>query len=102
MGPDPGPGTDYAKAINGAGWRYDSPSEVIMRIKGVGWRTAVAAVAFAAPFALTACTHGKATSGSWKNPAPTKPAVVNVTPAGGSANQPVTTEIGTTVTNGTL
>jgi lipoprotein-anchoring transpeptidase ErfK/SrfK len=73
-----------------------------MRIKGVGWRTAVAAVAFAAPFALTACTHGKATSGSWKNPAPTKPAVVNVTPAGGSANQPVTTEIGTTVTNGTL
>ena len=72
-----------------------------MRIKRVGWRTATA-VAFAAPLALSACTHGKATSASWKSGTPPKPVVINVTPAGGAANQPVSTEIGTSVTNGTL
>jgi len=71
-----------------------------MRIKRVGWRTAIA-VAFAAPLALSACTHGHAVSAAWKKPAPAK-AVINLTPAGGATNQPVSTEIGTGVTNGTL
>ena len=71
-----------------------------MRIKRVGWRTAVA-VAFAAPLALSACTHGHAVGAAWKK-APAKAVVINVTPAGGATNQPVSTEIGTGVTNGTL
>ena len=70
-----------------------------MRIKRVGWRTAVA-VAFAAPLALSACTHGKGTSASWKQAS--KPVMINVTPAGGAADQPVSTEIATSVANGTL
>jgi lipoprotein-anchoring transpeptidase ErfK/SrfK len=71
-----------------------------MRIKRVGWRTAVA-VAFAAPLALSACTNSGVTA-AWKKPVPAKPVVIAVTPAGGATNQPVTTEIGTNVTNGKL
>jgi len=71
-----------------------------MRIKRVGWRTAVA-VAFAAPLALSACTHGHAVGAAWKK-APAKAVVINVTPAGGATNQPVSTEIGTGITNGTI
>src|SRR5262249_37269942 len=71
-----------------------------MRIKRVGWRTAVVAVAFAAPLALSACTHGQSVGAAWKKPAPAKAVVINVTPAGGATNQPVSTEIGTGVTNG--
>jgi len=74
-------------------------SEVIMRIKRVGWRTAVA-VAFAAPLALSACTQAPGMTAAWKKPA--NPVVITVTPAGGATNQPVTTEIGTNVTNGKL
>lgn len=72
-----------------------------MRIKRVGWRTAVVAVALAAPLALSACTHGHAVGAAWKKPA-AKALVINVTPAGGATNQPVSTEIGTGVTNGTI
>ncbi len=71
-----------------------------MRIKRVGWRTAVA-VTFAAPLALSACTHSHGATASWKD-APAKAAVIKVTPAGGASNQPVSTEIGTSVTNGKL
>jgi lipoprotein-anchoring transpeptidase ErfK/SrfK len=70
-----------------------------MRIKRVGWRTALA-VAFAAPLALSACTHG--VTAAWNKPVPPKPVAITVTPAGGATNQPVTTEIGANVTNGKL
>jgi lipoprotein-anchoring transpeptidase ErfK/SrfK len=71
-----------------------------MRIKRVGWRTAMA-VAFAAPLALSACTHGHGATAVWKKPA-AKSVVIGLTPATGAGNQPVSTEIGTNVTNGTL
>jgi lipoprotein-anchoring transpeptidase ErfK/SrfK len=73
-----------------------------MRIKRVGWRTATA-VLFAAPLALSACTHGhNAASAGSKAGTSAKHVVIGITPATGAANQPVSTEIGTAITDGAL
>jgi lipoprotein-anchoring transpeptidase ErfK/SrfK len=73
-----------------------------MRLTKVGWAAAVAALA-TAPLALSACTHGPSVAAVWhhgkKLGTDGKPFSVQVTPASGTANQPITTEIGT-VSNG--
>jgi lipoprotein-anchoring transpeptidase ErfK/SrfK len=76
---------------------------LIMRLRKVGW-TAAVAVLFAAPLALSACTHGPSVASVWhhgaKKGADGKPFAVKLTPAPGAANQPITTEIGTSINGG--
>jgi lipoprotein-anchoring transpeptidase ErfK/SrfK len=76
-----------------------------MRLRKVGWTAAVAAI-FAAPLALSACTHGPSV-GSVLHRNSTrgsdgKPFTVKVTPAAGAVNEPITTEIGTSTNGGKI